>query len=219
MSSFLNAEAELSRYSTTEENLNIASHAIGFALSIVALVALLEHAISLGDVKHTISFSIYGLSLVLLYGSSTVYHSSKDPYRRGRLRILDHASIYVLIAGTYTPFTLITLPTTIGWVILSASWGMALIGIVLKFFFTGRYRLFSTLMYVFMGWLIVFAIGPLLQNFPAAGLGWLVAGGLSYTLGAGLYSIKKIQFNHAIFHLFILAGGSCHFVAVYFYID
>lgn len=219
MSSLLNAGAEVSRYSATEENLNITSHAIGLVLGIVALVALLERVMPLRDIKHISSFSIYGLSLVLLYGSSTVYHSSKDPYRRSRLRILDHASIYVLIAGTYTPFALLTLPGTIGWVILSASWGMALTGIVLKLFFVGRYRLLSTLMYIFMGWLIVFAIGPLIENFPAAGLGWLIAGGLSYTLGAGLYSIKKIQFNHAIFHLFVLAGSSFHFVAVYFYID
>ncbi len=210
--------AEISRYSPAEESINVTSHAIGLLLSIGALVALLRHAIPMDDVRLAISFGIFGLSLIFLYGTSTAYHSSKNQARRSRLRILDHVSIYILIAGTYTPFTLITLQGPTGWMIFGASWGMALAGIILKFFFTGKYRLLSTLMYVFMGWVIVFAIGPLIDELPRAGLTWLVAGGLSYTLGAALYSIKKIRFNHAIFHVFVLLGSGCHFMAVYFYV-
>ena len=170
------------------------------------------------DASLAISFGILGLSLIFLYGTSTAYHSSKNQARRSRLRILDHASIYILIAGTYTPFTLITLHGPTGWMIFGTSWGMAFTGIILKLFFTGKYQLLSTLMYVFMGWLIIFAIEHLIDKLPRAGLGWLVAGGLAYTLGAALYSIKKIRFNHAIFHVFVLLGSSCHFMAVYFYV-
>jgi hemolysin III len=214
----MSKKESISHYSPVEEMLNVRSHAIGFVLSIIASMALIERAISLGNALSLISFSIFGFSLLFLYGSSTVYHSAKNDVRRARLRIVDHASIYVLIAGTYTPFTLITLQGTTGWVIFGVSWMMALTGIVLKFFFTGKFRLLSTLMYVFMGWLIVFAIGPLVENLSSQGLSWLVAGGLAYTLGAVIYSIKKIPLNHAIFHLFVLIGSSCHFVAVYLYV-
>ena len=210
--------AEIPRYSPAEERFNVTSHALGLLLSIGALAALLGHAISMDDARLTISYGIFGLSLIFLYGTSTAYHRSKDPARRRRLRILDHASIYILIAGTYTPFTLITLHGPTGWMIFGTSWGMAFTGIILKLFFTGKYQLLSTLMYVFMGWLIIFAIGPLIDKLPRAGLGWLVAGGLAYTLGAALYSIKKIRFNHSIFHVFVLLGSSCHFMAVYFYV-
>ena len=164
------------------------------------------------------SFSIFGASLVVLFAASTIYHSAKKPELRARLRIVDHASIYVLIAGTYTPFTLITLNGMAGWIIFSASWAMALTGIVLKLFFTGRFDLISTLVYVFMGWIIVFDLESLINKLSSGGLFWLVAGGLAYTVGAILYSIKKIKFNHAIFHVFVLLGAFCHFVAVYFYI-
>ena len=210
--------ASISHYSPAEDALNVASHAVGFVLSIIAFIALLERAIAMGNALHIISFSIFGISLIFLYGTSTIYHSTKDLARRGNLRILDHASIYVLIAGTYTPFTLITLQGTTGWVIFGVCWIMALTGIILKLFFTGKFRLLSTLMYVLMGWLILFAIGPLIDKFPSTGLNWLIAGGLAYTLGAALYSVKKIRFNHAIFHVFVLLGSSCHFVAVYFYV-
>jgi hemolysin III len=210
--------ASIPHYSPAEEMLNVASHVIGFVLSIIAIIALLERALALGNTLYLISFGVFGFSLAFLYGCSSIYHSTKNELRRGKLRILDHASIYVLIAGTYTPFSLITLQGTTGWVIFGVSWMMALTGIILKLFFTGKYRLLSTLMYVFMGWLILFAIGPLVDRLPSAGLNWLVAGGLAYTLGAALYSVKRIRFNHAIFHLFVLLGSSCHFLAVYFYV-
>ena len=210
--------AEIPRYSPAEERLNITSHAIGLVLSIGAGVALIRRTIPVDDARIAISFGIFGLSLIILYATSTAYHSSKNPARRGRFRILDHASIYILIAGTYTPFTLITLHGPTGWMIFGTSWSMAFTGIILKFSFAGKYKLLSTLMYVFMGWLIVFALGPLIDKLPGAGLAWLVAGGVAYTLGAVLYSIKKIRFNHAIFHVFVLLGSGCHFMSVYFYV-
>lgn len=209
---------EIKYYPPIEEKINIISHGLGFVLSIMALGFLVVRASNHGDVWHIVSFSIFGASLIVLYAVSTIYHSTKKPELRCRLRILDHASIYILIAGTYTPFTLVTLQGTTGWVIFGVSWGLALCGIILKLFFTGRYRLLSTSMYVFMGWIIVFAIKPLIANLSSDGLFWLVAGGLAYTLGAILYSIKKIKFNHAIFHIFVLMGSICHFVSVYFYI-
>ncbi len=138
-------------YSPLEEKINIISHAIGFSLSIVALVLLVTHATLHGDVWHIVSFSIFGSSLIILYAASTFYHSAKKSELRNRLNIIDHASIYVLIAGTYTPFTLVTLNGAIGWVIFGTSWGLALTGIILKLFFTGKYDLMSTIMYVLMG--------------------------------------------------------------------
>ncbi len=205
-------------YSPAEERINIASHALGFVLSVVALVLLVVHASRHGNAWHIVSFSIFGASLVTLYAASTIYHSAKNPVLRSRLRVVDHATIYILIAGTYTPFTLVTLGGFAGWTIFGVSWGMALVGIILKIFFTGKHDLISTLMYVFMGWIIVFAIEPLIHNLSSDGLFWLVTGGVSYTLGAVLYSIKKVRFNHAIFHVFVLIGSACHFVSVYFYV-
>ncbi len=205
-------------YSAAEEKINIASHTFGFVLSVIALVLLVVHASQHGNAWHIVSFSVFGISLVTLYAASTIYHSAKNPVIRNRLRIVDHATIYILIAGTYTPFTLITLGGFAGWTIFGVSWGMAVTGIVLKIFFTGKHDLISTLMYVFMGWIIVFAIEPLIHNLSADGLFWLVAGGIAYTVGAVLYSIKKIKFNHAIFHVFVLIGSACHFISVYFYV-
>jgi hemolysin III len=205
-------------YPPLEEKINIFSHAAGLILSIIALTLLVTRASLHGNVWHVVSFSIFGASLIVLYSASMVYHSSKNPETRSQLRIVDHAAIYVLIAGTYTPFTLVTLNGTVGWVIFGISWGMALTGITLKLFFTGRYGLLSTAMYIFMGWLIIFAIKPLINNLAVDGIYWLVAGGLSYTLGAIIYGIKKIKFNHAIFHVFVLLGSFCHFMAVYFYV-
>ena len=205
-------------YSAAEEKINIASHALGFVLSLVALVLLVVRASLYGNAWHIVSFSIFGASLVTLYAASMIYHSAKNPVIRNRLRIVDHATIYILIAGTYTPFTLVTLGGVTGWVIFGVSWGMALVGIILKIFFTGKHDLLSTLMYVFMGWIIVFAIEPLIHNLSSQGLFWLVTGGVAYTLGAVLYSIKKIKFNHAIFHVFVLIGSASHFISVYFYV-
>jgi len=205
-------------YLPLEESINIYSHVLGIVLSCVGLIFLTLRAIHYGNAWHISSAIIFGVSLIVLYSASSLYHAAKDPIIRSRLRIFDHASIYVIIAGTYTPFALITLQGTVGWIIFGVTWGMALIGIILKLFFTGRFRILSTSMYVLMGWIIVFAINPLIENLSAEGMQLLVAGGLSYTFGAVLYSIKAIPFNHAIFHLLVLVGTICHYFAVYFYV-
>lgn len=156
--------------------------------------------------------------MCVLYLASTVYHKAKKPAQRARLKIFDHCAIYVLIAGTYTPFTLITLPNDIGILFCIISWSCAVFGIVLKLFFIGKFDILSTLLYVAMGWLIVFAYSPLVDNLAEKGVYWLFAGGIAYTIGAVFYSIKKIPYNHAIFHVFVLVGSGCHFWAVYQYV-
>ncbi len=208
----------LTHYSAAEERINIASHAAGLLLSVAGLVALVTLALRHGNAWHLVSFSIYAASMVMLFAASTAYHGSRDPARRARLRTMDHASIYLLIAGTYTPFALVTLNGPVGWSLFGITWGMAVAGIVLKLFYTGHFNHLSTAVYVFMGWLVVFFVKPLIDNFPPAGLVWLLAGGLAYTLGAVLYSIGRLPFNHALFHLFVLLGAACHFVAVYGYV-
>ena len=205
-------------YDPKEEKLNVISHGIGLLLSIAALVLLVVYSSKYGGVWHIVSFSIYGASLIVLYSASTFYHYSKTPKLRHRLNIFDHAAIYVLIAGTYTPFTLVVLKGWVGWTIFGVSWGLALTGIILKLFFTGKYDKASTIAYVLMGWLIIFAIKPLVNNLPFEGLMWLLSGGIFYTVGALLYSIKKMNYNHAIFHIFVLLGSFSHFMAVFFYV-
>jgi hemolysin III len=205
-------------YEPKEEKFNVISHAIGLVLSVVALVLLVVFASLEGTAKHIVSFSIYGVSLIVLYSASTFYHYSQNPKLRKRLNIFDHAAIYVLIAGTYTPFALVVLKGWVGWTIFGISWGLALAGIILKLFFTGKYDKISTFAYVLMGWLIIFAVKPLINNLPFHGLMWLLAGGIFYTVGAVLYSIKNLKYNHAIFHVFVLLGSFSHFIAVFFYV-
>jgi len=204
-------------YSPLEEKINIITHAIGIPLGIIFLIVLLIKAAPFG-IKPSISFGIFGLSFIILYTASTLYHKARQPEMRSKLRVFDHAAIYLLIAGTYTPFSLITLEGTTGWIIFGTVWGFALVGIILKLFFTGKFDLLSTLMYVFMGWIIVFAIKPLMNNLSEDGLFWLFAGGVAYTIGAVLYSIRKLPFNHAIFHVFVLVGSICHFISIYKYV-
>ena len=208
----------LTYYPTTEEKINILTHGLGLLLSIAALVLLVIHASTHGTARHIVSFTIFGASLILLYSASTLYHYSQKPDIRRKLNILDHASIYVLIAGTYTPFTLITLKGWLGWTIFGITWGIAIIGVFFKLFYTGRFDKISTIAYVAMGWIIIFAVKPLIENLPLNGLYWLLAGGIFYTIGAVLYSIKRIKFNHAIFHVFVLLGSFSHFMAIYFYV-
>jgi len=205
-------------YTPAEERINIVSHAAGLILSIVGLMLLLGHATLNGNMWHVLSFSIFGASLIMLYTASTFYHSAQKQDLRNRLRIIDHAAIYILIAGTYTPFALVTLKGSTGWVIFGVTWGLAVSGITLKLFFTGKYELLSTMMYVFMGWVIIFAVKPLIQNFSTEGIAWLLAGGIAYTVGAIIYSFKKIKFNHAIFHVLVLIGSISHFLSVYLYV-
>lgn len=205
-------------YSPTEEKLNIWSHAFGIFLSIIALVLLIIKAVQQDNIWMMISFPIFGVSLILLYLASTLYHASKEPQKRFKLKVFDHAAIYVLIAGSYTPFTLVSLNGETGWLIFSMVWVMAFTGIILKLFFTGRFKVISTAMYVLMGWLIVFYFQDLTAHLHEKGVFYLILGGVLYTIGAILYSIKKIKFNHAIFHFFVLAGSFCHFLSIYLYI-
>lgn len=206
------------QYEPLEEKMNVISHAFGFALSILGLVLLILRANELGETVHLVSFSIFGASMILLYAASTLYHSATKKNWRYRLNILDHASIYVLIAGSYTPFALVTLEGWVGWTIFGIVWGCALTGIILKLFYIGKYQTLSTIMYVVMGWIIVFAIKPLYDNLSSEGLWWLLAGGISYTIGAVFFSLDKVRFNHAIFHIFVLFGTFCHYLSIYYYV-
>jgi len=205
-------------YEHKEERINVWSHFIGFLLSIAALIALVIKSSLFGNVWHIVSFSIYGASMILLYLASTLYHNAKNPKIRARLNVFDHAAIYVLIAGTYTPYTLVTLNGTMGWVLFGLIWGVAILGIVFKLFYIGKYDKLSTIMYVLMGWMALIGIKPLLENLSIQGLVWLALGGIFYTIGAYLYSREELAYNHAIFHIFVLLGSISHFVSIFFYI-
>ena len=205
------------RYSEKEERLNILSHGVGLILSCLAFPFLILKATQYQGFWPSISLLIYGVSLIVLYAASTFYHASKDPKRRRKLNILDHAAIYVLIAGTYTPFTMIILEGTLGWCVFGFTWMFAMLGIILKLFYTGRFDKLSTLMYVLMGWQIIFVLNPLIEKFPDQGVQLLFLGGVFYTVGSLLYSLKKIKYNHAIFHVFVLIGSWCHFLSVYLF--
>ena len=182
----------MAAYSPKEEIINIVLHGFDIILSSVASALLVHKTILSENNWKIISFSVFGTSMMILYAASTLYHREKNESLRKKLKVFDHAAIYVLIAGTYTPFTLVSLHGPKGWWIFSISWIFACIGIGLKLFFTGRFTIISTLMYVFMGWMIVFAIRPLIATLPSEGLYLLVAGGVAYTIGAVLYAIKKI---------------------------
>lgn len=211
----MEGEGPVKYYPAQEERWNIISHGLGLVLSFVALIMLLQKALEYDDILLLISFLVFGFGLILLYAASTFYHSARNPVWRYRLKIFDHVAIFILIAGTYTPFALITLKGTVGWIIFGIAWGIALAGTILKLFYTGRYKTLSTILYVGMGWIIIAAIKPLIDNLSSGGLWWLFSGGIFYTLGAILYSISKLQYNHALFHLFVLLGSFSHFMAIY----
>ncbi len=206
------------KYSKKEEKLNVLTHAFGLIMSIVGLPFLLLKSLQYNGFWQPLSIVIFGVSLIVLYAASTFYHASKDSKLRRKLNIFDHAAIYFLIAGTYSPFTIIILDGSLGWLIFSCTWVFAFVGIVLKFFFIGRYDKLSTAMYILMGWQIILVIKPLMNAFSINGLKFLFAGGVFYTLGALLYSSKKITYNHAIFHVFVLLGSASHYICVYKYI-
>jgi len=211
-------EDRLTFYHPTEEKLNVISHGFGLILSVIALILLVRYAISDGTVWHVVSFSIYGVSLVILYSASTLYHYIQEPKLRYKLNIFDHAAIYVLIAGSYTPFTINVMQGMLGWGLFGTVWTIAILGIALKLFFTGKYGKLSTAAYIVMGWLAVFGMKSLFEALPIEGVIWLLAGGISYTIGAIFYSIKAIKFNHAVFHVFVLLGSICHFMSVFLYV-
>lgn len=206
------------KYSKNEEKLNVLTHAFGLFMSIIGLPFLVIKSFHFSGFWKPMSIIIFGVSLVVLYAASTFYHASTDPKTRRKLNIFDHAAIYILIAGTYSPFTIIVLDGALGWLIFGCTWVFAFIGIVLKLFYTGRYDKLSTVMYILMGWQIILVINPLINAFTMNGLQLLFAGGVFYTVGALLYSSKRIQYNHAIFHVFVLIGSACHYVCIYKYI-
>ncbi len=204
-----------------DEILNSITHGIGVLLSIAGLVLLLVFAATTGygDAWKFVSFSIYGASLIVLFTASTLYHGIQNKRIKKFLNIFDHAAIFVLIAGTYTPFTLVSLRGPWGWSIFGVVWGLAIAGVVFKlFFYTDRLRMLSAVIYLMMGWIILVAIRPLIQEVPVGGLYWLLAGALFYSLGIVFYIRRKNRFNHVIWHLFVLAGAISHFFSIFFYV-
>lgn len=205
-------------YSRKEELWNVLTHLLGLVLSIAGLVLLIVYSSIYGNAWHIVSFSIFGSSMVILYLASSLYHMAKDKKIRRKLNIFDHAAIFVLIAGTYTPFCLVTLNGPMGWTLFGITWGLAIAGIVLKLFFTGKYDLLSTIGYVVLGWIAVIAGKPLLENLDTAALILLLTGGVFYSIGALFYASKKIKYNHVIFHVFVLFGTVSHFFTVFYYL-
>lgn len=204
----------VSRQSPREELLNGLTHGIGLLLSIAGFVFLLVLTINDGSVRNIAACSIYGVTLILLYTSSTLYHTARCLRRKRVFRIIDHASIYMFIAGTYTPFTVVSLGGGWGWSLLGIVWGLAAVGIVVKMFHTGQYVLISTFVYLVMGWLAAIAIVPLAENMGVGGVAWLLTGGVAYTVGTVFFLAKRLRFSHAVWHLFVLAGSACHYVAI-----
>ena len=208
----------MSAYTPREELANRLTHGLGVVFSIAGLVLMVVFATLHGDAWHVVSTAIFGGTLVLLYASSTLYHSfGSEPHKRV-LQKFDHAAIFLLIAGTYTPFVLVTLRGAWGWSLFGVVWGLAVIGVALKFWFAGRFRFVSTGIYLGMGWLVMIALKPLVAALPAAGLRLLIAGGLCYTGGAVFYLWKRLPYHHAIWHLFVLGGSACHWAAVFYYV-
>ena len=201
-----------------EEIFNSVTCGIGFCLSVAALVILIVSASRGGDAWRIVSVSIYGASLVLLFLFSTLYHSIPSKKAKHVFEILDHCTIYVLIAGTYTPFALVRLHGPGGWSLFGAVWGLAVLGIVFKAIFISRFPVFSAVVYLLMGWLVVIAFRPLLQHLAAAGIGWLLAGGVIYSAGLLFYAWRTLPFRHTVWHVFVLVGCGCHFVAVLKYV-
>lgn len=206
------------RYSFGEEIANSITHGIGVGLSIAALSVLVTFAGLFGDAWRVVSFSIYGTTLILLYLASTFYHSFQSPRWKRFFQVLDHSAIFLLIAGTYTPFTLVNLRGGWGWTLFGLIWGLALSGIILEVLFMNRFKFLSVAIYVGMGWLVIIAVRPLLSAVPAGGMIWLGFGGVTYTLGVVFYLWERLPFNHAIWHLFVLGGSACHFFCILFYV-
>jgi hemolysin III len=201
-----------------EEVANCVTHGVGLALSVAGFVALVALAYADGDAWHVASCGVYGASLVALYLASTLYHAARAPRTKQRFQALDHCGIYLLIAGTYTPFTLVTLRGAWGWTLFGLVWGLALAGILFRVLFGTRYRPVAVASYVMLGWLCVVAVKPILQLVPLGALAWIAAGGLTYTTGVFFFAAKRIPHNHAIWHLFVLGGSICHYMAVLLYV-
>ena len=212
-------EKRTARYYTLgEEIANSITHGVGVAFSIAALTLLVAFAVKWGDSWALGSGIAFWLTLILLYTGSTLYHAISFPRARHVFKIMDHAAIYLLIAGSYTPFTLVTVRDQGGWWMFAAAWAFAAIGIATEAFWAYRPRWLSAAVYLFMGWMVVFMIKPVMANLDPAGLKLLVAGGLCYTLGTVFYVLKRVPYFHMVWHLWVLAGSVCHFVAVLLYV-
>ncbi len=206
------------RYSPGEELANSITHGVSAFLTCAGAAVLITLASLKASAWHIVSFSIFSGALILLFVISTLYHSFKSPKVKYVMEILDHSSIFLVIAGTYTPLTLVTLHGVLGWWLFGIVWGLAAAGIVMKAFFTGRFRLVSTLLYLGMGWMILLAGKPLVASLPPGGLYFLLAGGIFYSLGTIFYLWKKLPYHHAIWHLFVFAGALCHYFTLLFYV-
>jgi hemolysin III len=196
-----------------EEVASALTHGLGVVASAAGGAVLVTLAVLYGDAWQVVGASVFCASLVLLYTASTLYHAVRHRIARARLQVFDHCAIYVLIAGTYTPFTLVGLRGGWGWTLFGVVWGLAAAGVVFKLFCTGRFRRLSTAIYLAMGWMVVVAAGPMLRSLDVSTLLWLAAGGLTYTAGTFFY-LSRRRYAHAIWHLFVLGGSVCHFVAV-----
>jgi hemolysin III len=206
--------SSVSRDTSREELLNALTHGVGWALSVAGLVFAVVLGARQGDAWVITSVAIYGATLVLLYASSTLYHAIPSPRWKHVLRKLDHAAIFLLIAGTYTPFVLVNLRGPWGWSLFGVVWGVALAGVAFKLVFAGRFVLWSSAIYVLLGWIMLIAAKPLIAALPVSGLVLLGAGGLCYTSGVVFYLWRRLPYHHAIWHLFVLAGSTCHYFAV-----
>jgi len=202
----------------SEELANSLTHGIGLALSVACLVLLVVLAALKGTAWHVASCSVYGATLVLLYAASTCYHGVRSPRAKRVWNAIDHSAIYLLVAGTYTPFVLVTLRGALGWTIFGVVWGFALAGILFQNIFLNRFQVFSLLTYLAMGWMAMAMLPRLLQCLPRAGLVWLFAGGLCYTLGIAFFAWKRQPYAHAVWHVFVLAGSLCHFFGILFFV-
>ena len=197
-----------------EELANALTHGVGAAAALAAGAVLVTLAALRGDGWILAASIVFGVAMLLLYTSSTLYHAVTHPVVKGRLKVFDHCAIYLLIAGTYTPFTLVGLRGPVGWWLFGAIWALAIGGVVFKLFYTGRFKKLSTLIYIGMGWLVLVAAKPMLSSLDPWTIGWLLAGGVFYTLGTVFYHRESIPYAHAIWHLFCIAGSVCHYVAV-----
>lgn len=205
-------------YPRREEIANAITHGIGALLSLAGLVLLIVFSSTKGTAWHVVSFTIYGVSMLLLYLCSTLVHSFKEGKVKDLFEFLDHSSIYIYIAGTYTPFMLVAIRGPLGWSLFGIVWGIALLGVVFKAYFVKRFLFMSTFFYLIMGWLIVIAWGPLTAAVPEPGIVLLVAGGILYTLGTVFYVWRAFPYHHAIWHLFVLGGSITHFFAILMYL-
>jgi hemolysin III len=203
--------------STGEEIANAVSHGVGLAAALGGVSVLMVHVAREGGAGRIVGASLFSACVVVLYLASTLYHSLPSGRAKRVFRVIEHSGIYLLIAGTYTPFTLGPLRGPWGWTLLGLVWGLAVVGIGAKALGGFRYPLLSTALYVAMGWLIVIAVRPLWLSVPAVGVAWLVAGGLAYTIGVAFFAAEKLRFGHFIWHLFVVAGTTCHFFAVLWY--